>query len=255
MWRRIRISILLAILAFVAVDQWLGQRRVTDWGRMLHVVVYPIDGDGRPSTRAYLAGLEAGDFAAIGAFLEREAGRHGIEDLAPVVVDLGPVVDASPPRIPSSGSAWRAILWSLEVRFWAWRVDRYAGPSPDVRLFVSYYDPEATSRLAHSAGLRKGRIGVIKAFASPRFSGRNRVVITHELMHTLGASDHYDPANNLPRYPEGYADPGQEPLHPQRRAEIMGGRIPVSEDRAVMPEDLSQVVVGELTAREIHWID
>ena len=255
MWRRIRITLLLLVLAFVAVDQWLSQRRAADWGRTLHVVIYPIDGDGRPATRAYLAALGSGDYDEIEDFLEREAGRYGIDNPQPVIVDLAPEVDAHPPAIPAPGSIWRAIGWSLEMRYWAWRVDDYAGPRPDVRLFVSYFDPETTPRIDHSTGLRKGMIGVIKVFASRRLAARNRVVITHELMHTLGATDHYDLASNRPIYPGGYADPDQEPLYPQRRAEIMGGRIPLSPTRSVIPPGLARTVVGVKTAREIHWTD
>ena len=255
MWRRIRIVFLLLVLVFVAVDQWLSQRRAADWGRTLHVVIYPIDGDGRPATRAYLAALGPADFDEIEGFLEQQAGHYGIGNPMPVIVDLAPEVVGHPPEIPAPGSVWRAIGWSLEMRYWAWRVGDYDGPRPDVRLFVSYYDPESTPRLDHSAGLRKGMIGAIKVFASRQLAARNRVVITHELMHTLGATDHYDLANNQPIYPDGYADPDQVPLYPQRRAEIMGGRIPLSATRSVIPPGLARAVVGAKTAREIHWVE
>jgi len=50
--------------------------------------------------------------------------------------------------------------------------------------------------------------------------------------------------SNLPTYPNGYADPEQQPLYPQTKAELMGGRIPVSDSEAVMPGSLRQAVVG-----------
>jgi len=43
-------------------------------------------------------------------------------------------------------------------------------------------------------------------------------------------------------------------LFPQEQAELMAGRIPLSESRAEQPESLRQVVIGTLTAREINWI-
>jgi hypothetical protein len=81
------------------------------------------------------------------------------------------------------------------------------------------------------------------------------VVIVHELLHTLGATDKYDPATSQPLFPEGYAEPDAKPLYPQRFAEIMAGRIAVSDDETEMPEGLARVVVGPETAREINWID
>jgi hypothetical protein len=71
--------------------------------------------------------------------------------------------------------------------------------------------------------------------------------------HTFGASDKYDPQTNQPRYPEGYAEPARNPLYPQQQAEIMAGRVAMSQRSAEAPIGLSQVVIGPVTAREIHW--
>ena len=46
----------------------------------------------------------------------------------------------------------------------------------------------------------------------------------------------------------------RRPRYPQPLAEVMGGRIPVAEDRAEIPPSLDYVVVGEATAREIGWL-
>ena len=97
-----------------------------------------------------------------------------------------------------------------------------------------------------------GLIGIINAFADNSYRGSNQVVIIHELMHTLGATDKYNRAN-MPIYPEGYAEPYRQPLYPQRQAEIMGGRIPLSERQARMPQKLAEVMVGVFTAAEINW--
>jgi hypothetical protein len=79
------------------------------------------------------------------------------------------------------------------------------------------------------------------------------VTIVHELLHLFGATDKYDPATTQPRYPDGYADPGQSPLYPQQFAEIMGGRIPLSETQSETPRTLDLAIVGDRTAGEIHW--
>ena len=80
-------------------------------------------------------------------------------------------------------------------------------PKPDVRLFVRFLDPGRTSRVPHSKGLHKGQIGIVNAFAHATLEGANKVVITHEFLRTLGASDKYDFATNQPLHPDGYAEP------------------------------------------------
>ena len=139
------------------------------------------------------------------------------------------------------------------MRFWAWRHDAVAGMKPRVRLFVLFFDPATHDRLPHSVGVRQGMIGRINAFGTRDMSGSNAVIITHELLHTLGATDKYDFATNQPVYPEGYAEPDRSPRLPQVFAEIMGGRIPISERSAEIPESLGQTLIGEATAAEIGW--
>jgi len=94
---------------------------------------------------------------------------------------------------------------------------------------------------------------VVNAFAARELAGQNNVVIAHELLHTVGASDKYDPATGQPRYPQGFADRGQQPRYPQTRAEIMGGRIPLSAHESALPMTLDKVLVGPETALEVNW--
>ena len=79
-------------------------------------------------------------------------------------------------------------------------------------------------------------------------------MLAHELLHTLGATDKYSLTSNLPRFPDGFADPTLKPAMPQKKAELMAGRIPLDEQHAEMPESLRSVVVGRLTAAEIGWL-
>ena len=85
-------------------------------------------------------------------------------------------------------------------------------------------------------------------------AGANNVVIAHEILHTLGATDKYDLATLAPLYPAGYAEPDREPLYPQSFAEIMAGRYATDEDTFEMPEALDSVLVGDQTAYEIRWV-
>ena len=101
-------------------------------------------------------------------------------------------------------------------------------------------------------GLQKGLLGVVHVFASDTQRAQNNFVIAHELLHTLGATDKYD-ANGRPLNPIGLADPNTQPPYPQYKAEIMGGRIAISAERAEMPKGLEEAVVGYATAAEIGW--
>lgn len=76
----------------------------------------------------------------------------------------------------------------------------------------------------------------------------------HELLHTLGATDKYDLRNNQPLFPDGYAEPHLKPTLPQRKAEIMGGRVAITQFVSKIPSGLMQTVVGTKTAREIGWV-
>jgi len=252
---RLRLALLVLALVAVAGDAWLTHWRTTDWDRPLWVTVYPVNGDGSAVSAAYVATLRRETFAPVEAFMARQARHYGLKLDQPVEVRLGPRLREHPPAAPRNANPLAAIWWSLRMRYWAFRVTHAAGGPPcDVRLFASYYDPDAHPRLAHSAGLEKGLIGIANLFASSAMTATNNVVIAHELMHTVGATDKYDPATDQPRYPDGYADPRQVPRYPQVRAEIMGGRIPLSPTRARIPASLAQVVIGPRTAREIHWI-
>jgi hypothetical protein len=122
-----------------------------------------------------------------------------------------------------------------------------------VRLFLLYRDPERTPVLPHSTGLAKGMFGFVNVFADRSMQATNLVVTAHELLHTLGATDKYDPATNQPSMPAGFAEPDRQPLYPQSLAELMAGRIPISPTEATIPSSLRSVVVGPATAAEIGW--
>lgn len=139
------------------------------------------------------------------------------------------------------------------MRWWAGSVtDAQDDPPPDVRIFVRYHEPETDFMLENSVGMQKGMVGIVNAYASRRQTEMNNVIIAHEFLHTLGATDKYDTESGLPRYPMGYAEPQRDPIWPQRYAEIMGGRIAVSELDAMIPQSLHFVVIGPITAEEIR---
>ena len=255
-FRKFRMTLLLLILVGVAGDAWLTRIRSTDWDEPLWVAVYPITADQGTAVDQYVDKLQNSDFRPIEEFLARESKRYGVSIGAPMVVRVAPRVSERPPPPPERGSqALRIMWWSLKMRFWAWRIEaKYDGPPANISVFALYHDPHLHERLEHSLGLQKGLIGVVNAFADASMTAQNNVVIAHELLHTLGATDKYHPDTNQPIYPDGFAAPGRVPHFPQKQAEIMAGRIPLSVSESRTPASLRQSVVGSKTAAEINWL-
>lgn len=141
------------------------------------------------------------------------------------------------------------------MRWWAWRHGREKGLAPaDIKIFVRYQNSKPNLMLERSVGVQNGSYGIVNAVASRAMASRNRIVIAHELLHILGASDKYDSYTGQPVAPEGLADPMKIPIYPQRRAEIMAGRIAVSSTNWSQPANLQHCVIGVETAKEIGWL-
>jgi hypothetical protein len=253
MFKRLRILVLLLILLFVALNTYFDRVYSTDWDTPLRVTVFPINGDGSPVTERYIGTLDGETFVSVDAFFEEQAPHFGVALRQPVRFALGRQIRELPPILEPNSGLLTSIIWSLRTRYWAWRAPEHVGPKPDVELFVLYHDPEKSKTLPHSIGLQKGLFGIVNAFADRAMEGSNDTVMAHEFLHTLGATDKYNLVDNQPLHPIGYAEPAREPLYPQRYAEIMGGRIPLSEGESRIPASLHQVVVGPATALEIGW--
>lgn len=254
-FRKFRILLLLFVLFIVSVDAYLTKVRTTSWDRPLAVVIYPIIGDGSTASADYISELSLDDFTAIERFFIEEADNYNLPLKKPVEVRLAPRLDAIPPKAPDDKSPLKVGWWSLRMRWWSATVESgYDGPTPDVKVYVLYFDAGKYHSLDHSLGLEKGLIGVVYGYADKELTGKNNVVIAHELLHTVGATDKYDLQSGQPIYPQGYAIPDKEPLYPQDYAEIMGGTIPLSESEYRMPDSLERCLIGPATAREINWV-
>ncbi|MGP8033810.1 MAG: hypothetical protein ACLPQ6_06635 [Steroidobacteraceae bacterium] len=254
MWRNIRILFLLLVLAAVALQQWLDRVQTQSWRDTLWVGIYPLNADGSASAQHYIDGLAVKDFAPIESFFAREAHRYGVAVDEPVHIELYPQGSELPPALAPGAGVLGIAWWSLKLRWYAAHASRVPGRVPSrIRMFVLYHDPATLDHAPDSHGLQKGLLGVVHAFATREMTGSNDIVIAHELLHTLGASDKYDLATDQPLFPVGVADPQQQPLYPQRQAEIMAGRRPLSPQESEMPASLREVVVGPATALEIRW--
>lgn len=255
MWKTIRITVLLLLLVIVAGMTWIDRAQTTSWKAPLWVGIFPLNGDGGEVTERYVRSLTTDDFAAIETFFMNEAHRYGVVVERPVRIELYPPPAEKPPVLKPGSGPLGAIVWSLKMRLYARRAAAVPGRAPShIRVFVLFHDPAKTERVPHSLGLQKGLVGVVYAYADREMRGQNNIVIAHETMHTVGATDKYDLATGEPLYPDGYAEPEREPRFPQPRAEIMAGERPLSETMQEMPDDLREEAVGRKTAMEIGWL-
>lgn len=254
MWRSIRIALLALVLFLVAGQALIDRRTSRDWTTTLRVGLHPLNADGSETAERYLGEIRSEHYDGLEEFFASEGARYGLTIDRPVQVEFYPRPDRLPPPLVRNPGRLDALLWSLRMRWYTWRAPNGPGqPSPNVRLFVLFHDPRISPTVPHSVGLSSGLMGVIHAFASRAQHGSNEFIIAHELLHTVGARDRYDLSTNQPVFPEGFAEPGLVPLLPQRKAEIMGGRIPITGTRSETPYSLEEVVVGPITAREIAW--
>jgi hypothetical protein len=255
MWRVIRVSILLLILLLVASQAWLDRFSTTRWQHTVYVGAFPVSADESPATEHYVAQLDQRKIDEVSDFLKAEAHRYGVSLDEPIELKLYPVLASAPPALDSGASVLTRVLWSLKLRYYRSRaLATIPRPRPKIALFLLYHDPTLTQSLPHSAGLQRGLTAVVHVFASRSQEAQNRIVTSHELLHTFGATDKYDPATGLPQYPEGFAEPQLVPRYPQQLAEIMAGQMPLSATKARLPDSLDDERVGPLTAREIGWV-
>lgn len=249
-----RISVLLLVLAVVAANAWLDREITTSWDQTLWVGIFPMNADGSAVAESYVRDLRREDFEAIETFFQSETERHGLEIDQPIRIELYPASSEPPPVLEPGANPLQTMWWSLKMRWFANSASDVEGRVPPrIRVFVLYHDPDQTQSVPHSLGLQKGLIGLVHAYAAPDMTGSNNIVIAHEVLHTVGATDKYDLASGAPLFPDGYAEPDREPRYPQRFAEIMAGQRAISAREREMPSSLRQVIVGDQTAAEIGW--
>jgi hypothetical protein len=254
---RLRLGLLLALLAATASWAWHevhSRRARTEWQRPLEVSVALVE-LGVVDSSSVLA-LRA-RFPALETRLSDEYHRHGGQLQRPVNFTLfGPVtVDRAPPLDPD------ATLFSLarhayEQWRWTHAVDVGSGlptRSFDSRIYVLLRAPRDSGRsLVEGSSELGGRVGVARIELGASTVDLALFVVTHELFHTLGASDKYD-TNGRALIPDGLVEAERVPLYPQRYAEVMTRNLVVAAGSERPPDSLAELGVGTLTAREIGW--
>jgi len=244
----------LTILVVVAGNQWLTGNRLASWEKPLWVTIYPVLLEPDPDIRRYAESLGADSFRDINGFFKRQGARYGRQLEKPVVIQMARPLTVLPPALPTESSGLNVALWSLKMRWWSWRhgsQDDLVGE--DIRMYILYQKRNSEGPLERSVGIKNASYGLVNAVATRQMAARNRIIIAHELLHILGATDKYDLHTGQPMAPDGLANPGQSPLYPQESAEIMGGRIAVSAYKWRYPASLASCLIGASTASEIGW--
>jgi hypothetical protein len=125
----------------------------------------------------------------------------------------------------------------------------------DSRIYVvahSSYNPRA--QLVEGYSQQGGRVGIVHVELNQPMVSLVLSVVAHELFHTLGATDKYG-ENGYCLIPEGLAEPDKQPLFPQDYVEIMSRNRPLAPRREVPLDQLEELRVGPLTAKEIGWTE
>lgn len=255
---RIRVGVLLTILAGVLLCAWLDVRRRrarTDWSRTLDVAIVvlrmgPVDDAHVAALRARVPHLKDA--------LTAELRRHHGAGPDPFSFSVhGPIdVSESPPAPTGDGIADLARHSHATWRYLRQingdnGLDRHG---VDGRIYV-VVRPAHDRRRTFVEGWSEqgGRVGFVEVELEASAVDFALFVAAHELFHTLGASDKYDPSGNV-LVPSGLAEPELSPQLPQRYVELMARHRPIAPGVTEPPSGLHQLRVGPLTAKEIGWI-
>jgi hypothetical protein len=196
-------------------------------------------------------------FPVLEARLRDEYHRHGGQLPRPIDFTLfGPVtVDRAPPADPDATLLGLALHTYQQWR-WTHAVDigtNLPARAFDSRIYVLVRAPRDRERSwVEGSSELGGRVGVARIELGASSEDLALFVISHELFHTLGASDKYD-ANGRALIPEGLVEPERVPLYPQRYAEVMTRNLVIAPGSERPPDSLAELGVGALTARELGW--
>jgi hypothetical protein len=258
-------TILLGVSLYAAKD-YLDRRGRNDWQRTLRVALVVLEQE--PVHPAALDAMRA-RLPALEARLDSELRRYRTGTSANTITGItaalqpfdfelfGPVKIQEPPPEPKS----EGFIDLSRHSFGLWRyvsaVDRELGidaSSFDSRVYVVVRPPAAPGiRLVEGMSQQNGRVATVSVELADDMADLALFVATHELFHTLGASDKYDSKGQV-LVPSGLVEPAKNPLYPQRFAEIMARNRPVSPTEEVVPDSLGELAVGRDTAIEIGWL-
>src|SRR4051812_44700124 len=249
---RIRLWVLVAVLAGTVLWAWRdvrSRRARTEWRRPLEVSVALVE-LGQVDHASLIA--LGRSFPALESRIAAEYRRFGGALARPVsFTTFGPVsVDRPPPTDPDGGimslarHAYEQWRWTRAVD----RGSRLDSGSFDSRIYVVVRAPgDATRSWVEGSSEHGGRVGVARIELERSTVGLALFVVTHELFHTLGASDKYDEQGRA-QIPAGLVEPERVPLYPQRFAEVMTRNLVLAPGVERPPESIGELGVGSETA-------
>ncbi|HEY3666398.1 MAG TPA: hypothetical protein VGL19_10375 [Polyangiaceae bacterium] len=254
---RLRLTVLLGLLAITVLGALYdihSRRARTEWQRPIEVAVDLVElGSVDPGAlRSLLA-----RFPALETRLAQEYHRYGGQLARPVKFTLfGPVaVDRAPPPDPD-GALSSLAQHAYEQWRWTRAVDQGSALKTgdfDSRIYLVVRAPRDTARnWVEGSSEAGGRIGVARIDLDSSVVDLALFVVTHELFHTLGASDKYD-ASGRALIPDGLVEPQRVPLFPQRYAEVMTRNLVLAPGVERPPDSIAELGVGLGTAGEIGW--
>lgn len=254
-FRRARIAALLGVLVFTAAwgasTSWHRHVR-TRWDRPLQVGLVLLAREGELDPEHWRRGA-----SVLSSRLAAEMERWRGPGPAPFQVTVvGPLRwEGGLPMTPASGSLLDRVRHAIDVWSTSREVDRLSGGAAggfDLRvLFLADSMGGGPLGFAEGSGALNGEVALVRGSAAGDLSIPLQA-IGHELLHTVGATDKYDPGGHA-REPDGLADPDRTPRYPQVHAEWMVGEIPTGPGAGRLPDSLEELRIGPATAREIGW--
>jgi len=254
---RIRVGVLLALLATVLLYAWRdvrSRRERNAFDRTLNVALVLVEAG--PVDATALAALRTRS-RVLEHKLAAEFHRYRLDGPRPFAFFIfGPVPQRVPPpaRVEAGlvGLARRAV----ELMKFTRDVDARAHVPTrgfDTRLYIVARPPESAARaFVEGASEQGGRVGVALVELDESMADFALFVAAHELFHTLGATDKYDSSGRT-RIPEGLAEPGRVPQLPQRFVELMAENRPLDVGHEEPPSSLDELAIGPSTAAEVGW--
>jgi hypothetical protein len=239
-------------------------RRVSPFGPVPIVVAQFVDHAANPWIVRALNGEPVSGYAGpslkdLGAWFDAEHRRYTRSSYPYAHVTVrGPWAErVAPPEIRYDGPWWQAGFQSLlYLRYFEnlaldHGIDMSAYGVRATVVFTTGDDDDVT---AHSRGSEKGRFAVTYVAVDETNPAYALASVAHEISHALGARDLYEPDTMLPSYPEGFVEPFQKPLYPQRFAEIMAVDLPVGRGQEKEIRSLEELRIGYRTAADLGWI-
>jgi hypothetical protein len=251
---------LLAVLVLVLVYAWHDfTRRAarTAWREPLDVGIVLLTLESEPVPDADLIALQQ-RVSALEQTLSAEFARYRDAPQAMFQLSVfGPLQVATAPPQPEGGSVWALLRHNYQLWRYTRSVDAAAAVparAMESRIYVLVLPVKDQFQFVEGFSQQGGHLGIARVQVDESTADLALFVVAHELLHTLGASDKYDSAGEAV-LPQGLGDNEQQPLYPQRYAEVMARNRVLAPGHERSVESLSELRVGPWTAREIGWTE